>query len=65
MEKKSKYYAVRSKPLAYGIKFLTGQSFYKYNDDETGAEIYSFIKTDNFNEAMTMLFDSRDKINKK
>jgi len=50
----SNYYAIRNKALANAIHWLTGQRYYRY-DDERGGNIYSFERTENFFKALDEL----------
>lgn len=54
----SKYYTVKSRTMAYAIKFVSGEGFYRFTSED-GSEIYSFIRTSKFEKAMSDLFKIR------
>ena len=56
MNKNNNYFQTKSKVFAYAIQYITNQNFYKFqnNNDET---IYSFEKSDDFDEKINKLND--------
>lgn len=64
MKNKSNYYAIRSGTLAHAIQFVSGESFYKYNDELDNSLIYSFKRTEKFKKAYSDLMNIRQKLDK-
>ena len=53
MNKDRKYYIIRKKSLAEALNFLTGQRYYKWNNENNECkDVYSFEITDKFIKAL-------------
>ena len=49
-----KYFKTKSKTYAIAIQYITGESYYKFDSDESNMKIYSFrINDDKFNNFLT------------
>lgn len=59
MEKKSKYYAVKSLTLAHAIQFVTNESFYKFQNDD-GSTVYSFVRTEKFMKSLAEILKLKE-----
>ena len=62
--KNKKYYIIRKKSLAEALNFLTGQRYYKWDDEkDKNKKIYSFEITDKFMNALHELTILKEKLN--
>ena len=52
----NKYFTTKSKTFAYSIQYITGQNYYKFQN-ENKETIYSFEINDNFYEKINKLND--------
>lgn len=65
MNNEIKYYAIRNKALANALHWLTGQRFYIMNSDaDENIKNYTFEKTDELMEALTILNNTKNYFNK-
>lgn len=63
---KKKYYIIKKRSLAEALNFLTGQRYYKWdNEDNSSKKVYSFEISDKFLEALHELTILKEKINNK
>lgn len=62
MKEKQEFYVVKSKGLAVTLQYVFGFDYYAYeHHSEPGKKVYSFIKTKEFNDALTLIMSLRNK----
>ena len=60
----NKYYIIKKKSLAEAINFLTGQRYYKWdNESNKNKDVYSFEITDKFIKALNELTRLKKELN--
>lgn len=64
MNKEGKYFVVDSFQLACALMYVTGQKYYKFDNEEHG-KVYSFINTKEFQEARNKLWELKSIYNNK
>lgn len=62
--KDSKYYIVENKALATAIAFISGQTYYTFDDRYCkDRKLYSFLKTKKFEDILTTIINLKKQYN--